>query len=200
MDILTGDEHFLYNGVPINRLLNDFWAWQSSDLLDVYTRGAMAEYIVATALGIDSDARSNWQDHDLEYKSLKIEVKSSTNILIDNSNNSPAIMKTDSGIRFNIAPNRRTHSVIDADWNETDSYRHSDIYIFCLLRFEDLSDTDPMQLERWRFYVIRTSDINSLLGNQRSITLSSMSHLPVSKCNFEELQETVDRLTSEASQ
>lgn len=50
MERLTGDEHFTYEGSPINRLLNDFWAWQASDLLTNSIRGALAEYIVATAL------------------------------------------------------------------------------------------------------------------------------------------------------
>ena len=78
MERLTGDEHFTYEGSPINRLLNDFWAWQASDLLTNSIRGALAEYIVATALDIDGTYRMNdWHEYDLKYCGKKIEVKSS---------------------------------------------------------------------------------------------------------------------------
>ena len=196
LNILSGDEHFTYDGVPINRLLNDFWAWQSSDLLDVYVRGSMSEYIVATALGLDYQARANWLDHDLDYGDTRIEIKSSANILIDNSNYLPVKMKENSKIIFNIGENKKTHSVIDESWNEQTAYRHSDIYIFCVFRCKNLVETNPMQLEQWEFYIMKTSSMNELLGSQKTISLSALLKLPVSKCNYEELQETLDFVIS----
>ena len=29
----TGDEHIMFDGMPIGHLLSDYWAWNSSDLL-----------------------------------------------------------------------------------------------------------------------------------------------------------------------
>ena len=50
MQVLTGNEHLKFDGMPINRLLSDFWKWNSSDLLNNTMRGAFAEFIIATAL------------------------------------------------------------------------------------------------------------------------------------------------------
>ena len=55
MQTLTGNEHFTYDGMPVGILLNDFWAWNSSDLLNNTLRGALAEFIVASAVGIDTN-------------------------------------------------------------------------------------------------------------------------------------------------
>ena len=41
MQTLTGNEHFTYDGMPVGILLNDFWAWNSSDLLNNTLRGAL---------------------------------------------------------------------------------------------------------------------------------------------------------------
>lgn len=54
MKILTGNEHFTYEGMPAGILLNDFWAWSSSDLLNNTLRGALAEFLVASAIGVDT--------------------------------------------------------------------------------------------------------------------------------------------------
>lgn len=66
MKTLTGNEHFTYEGMPAGILLSDFWAWNSSDLLNNTLRGALAEFLVASAIGIDtSEARQDWTPYDL---------------------------------------------------------------------------------------------------------------------------------------
>ena len=54
----------------------EFLAWAYDDLLTNTTRGVLAEYIVATALGIDDEKRREWANHDLEFDGVGIEVKS----------------------------------------------------------------------------------------------------------------------------
>lgn len=54
MTVLTGDEHFTFHGVPINRLLCDFWTWQSDYMFHSPLRTVLAEFIVAAALDIDT--------------------------------------------------------------------------------------------------------------------------------------------------
>lgn len=76
--IMTGDEHFTFYGMPINKLFSDFVMWYSSDLLDISIRGPLAEFIVAQALEIDfTEARSDNQGFDLRYKGNCLEIKSS---------------------------------------------------------------------------------------------------------------------------
>lgn len=66
MKVLTGDEHLKYDGMPINRLLSDFWKWNSSDLLNNTMRGAFAEFIIASALDIDlTTPHIDWEDYDI---------------------------------------------------------------------------------------------------------------------------------------
>lgn len=67
MKRLAHDTPFI--GSPVT--LGDFWAWAYSDLLDNTLRGALAEYIVATALGVNEGVRVNWDPYDLAYRGLK---------------------------------------------------------------------------------------------------------------------------------
>lgn len=83
--------------VIINR--NDFYEWAYSDLLVNNQRGHLAEFIVATALGIDSQKRSEWDPYDLKYNDIKIEIKSCAYIQAWKQ-------KTFSKISFDIAPTR----------------------------------------------------------------------------------------------
>ena len=53
----------------------EFHAWAYDDLLTNTTRGVLAEYIVATALGIVDTKRVEWDKHDLEVDGIGVEVK-----------------------------------------------------------------------------------------------------------------------------
>ena len=184
--MLTGNEHFLYNGVPINRLLLDFWAWQASDLLSNTLRGALAEFIVATALDIDtSDSRINFNEYDLLYGDTRIEVKSAAYL---------QTWERDyfSRISFSI---RQTHPASALLWSDGDMDRRSEIYVFCLFASKDRETANPMMLEQWVFYVVKTADINSILGNQRTVSISTIKTLPHIECTYEDLKRAVDSMT-----
>ena len=47
----SGDEPFTSEDEAIGARLLDFWRWSSSDLADNTTRGVLAEYLVALAVG-----------------------------------------------------------------------------------------------------------------------------------------------------
>ena len=51
LPLLTGNEPLTENGNRLGPSLIDFWRWSISDLVDNTTRGALAEFIVACALG-----------------------------------------------------------------------------------------------------------------------------------------------------
>ncbi|ODS32188.1 MAG: hypothetical protein SCARUB_02707 [Candidatus Scalindua rubra] len=73
-----GDEKFICNNNTINLRLSHFWQWSVSDLLSNATRGILAEFMVASALGINEGIRNEWDAYDLKTKSgIRIEVKSS---------------------------------------------------------------------------------------------------------------------------
>src|SRR5918993_183824 len=75
----TGDERFTRGPDELPFTLRDFWCWSTSDLLNNTTRGVLAEFLVATALGIPTaGVREPWAAYDLETQDgLKVEVKSS---------------------------------------------------------------------------------------------------------------------------
>ena len=79
-ELLSGDEPFTCSFTTLpQRILKDFWSWNSSDLLNNTLRGALAEYIVAMALGIElTYAREDWSEYDLVTSDrIKVEVKCS---------------------------------------------------------------------------------------------------------------------------
>lgn len=187
--MLTGNEHFLFNGVPINRLLLDFWAWQASDLLSNTLRGALAEYIVATALDIDtSDSRKGFYEYDLLYGKTRIEVKSSAYLQSWERDGY-------SRISFNIY---QSHPASAVNWEDFDADRRSDIYVFCLFTEKDRDKANPMLLEQWTFYVVKTSDINQILGSQKTASLSTLEMLPHIVCTYDDIRSAIDQLAATA--
>lgn len=78
----TGGETFRSAAAGANFDVRDFWRRAASDLVSNATRGVLAEYIVARALGIATDGvRDEWAAWDLEWDlepahRVRIEVKS----------------------------------------------------------------------------------------------------------------------------
>ena len=71
----TGEEEFKENGVAIAKL-SEYWS--ASDLLGNTERGRLAEYIVATAVGVAGGVRSGWEPYDVEtLLGTRVEVKAS---------------------------------------------------------------------------------------------------------------------------
>lgn len=183
MKTLTGNEHFTYDGMPVGILLNDFWAWNSSDLLNNTLRGALAEFIVASALNIDTSAsRQDWTAYDLLSNSgCKIEVKSSAYLQSWNSDRL-------SQIRFSIRPSRSW----DAETNySTEVKRWSDTYVFCLYASKERTES-PLQLDKWEFYVLPTAVLDTCCGNQQTISLGALLSLSPTKATYEDLAEVID--------
>ena len=117
----TGNEHFYFEGMPAGFLLNDFWRWQSSDLLNNTLRGVLAEFIVAKALGINTNAlRIDWEPYDLLFNGCKIEVKASAYVQAWKQ-------EADSSLRFSI---RATRAWSPESGYSNEAILHSDMYIF----------------------------------------------------------------------
>ena len=185
MQTLTGNEHFTYDGMPVGMLLNDFWAWNSSDLLNNTLRGALAEFVVASAIGLDTnECREDWTAFDLKTKSgRRIEVKCSAYLQSWN-------VERLSRIQFSIRPAYAWDA--ENDYSE-ESKRWSDLYVFCLYASKDRNES-PLQLENWEFYVLPTYILDEKCSNQKSITLSSLLSLKPTKTTYEDLQSTVENL------
>jgi len=76
-----GDEMFRDRGRDLGFDLAGFWQWSCSDLISNATRGILAEYIVAKALGVADGVRDEWAACDLTAPDgSRIEVKSAAYI------------------------------------------------------------------------------------------------------------------------
>jgi hypothetical protein len=181
-----GDHPFIINDVPSKYTLLDFWAWAFSDVLTNTTRGMVAEFIVATALGIDiNKPRDGWAIFDLTYKSHGIEVKSA-------SYHQRWYQQRLSTISFNV-PKRRGW---DANTNKLNpiSKRQADIYILSLLAEKDREKVNPLNLDQWEFWVVDTSFFDNRARSQHSITYNSLLKEIGKPIHYNQLKIAIDIL------
>jgi len=169
------NENFLFNWSNINKQLIDFWAWNWSDLLNNAMRWKLAEYIIAVALWVDNWYRIEWDEYDLVFNSLKIEIKSWAYI-------QSWEQEKFSNIVLWIKPTN--------NWNWI-FVRQSNIYIFAILKCKDAKIIDPLNLEQWDFYIIGTDILNKKLWNQKTIWLNSLSKLNPIKSDFWNLKNNI---------
>jgi hypothetical protein len=119
--------------------LHDFWRWSVSDLVSNATRGRLAEFIVANALGISTTAvvRDEWSPFDLQTpEGVKVEVKSAAYIQSwYQSKLSSISFRTPKTHAFD--PETNQHD-IEAKWQ-------ADVYVFAVLVHEDKKTIDPAE-------------------------------------------------------
>lgn len=162
-------EPFTKNGTSLGFTLMDFWKWSVSDLASNTTRGIVAEFLVARAIGADTTGvRDEWGPVDLKHNGISIQVKSAAYL---------QSWKQDklSAITFSANPTRKWDP--DTNKQEKEARWHADVWVFALLKHEDKHSLDPMDVEQWEFYVAPTSLLKSRTRSQHSITLKSLKEL-----------------------
>jgi hypothetical protein len=166
----TGVEPLHVNGQPLPVNLLAFWQWSVSDLVSNVSRGRLAEFIVATALGLDiSGVRNDWDAFDLTTSAgLKIEVKSAASL---QSWFQPRL--TD--IVFHTP--RRHAWAASTNRFSNESRRQADIYVLALLHHQDKLTIDPLNVAQWTFFVVPTRVLDGRTRSQHSITLPSLQAL-----------------------
>ena len=185
-----GDEPFRFNSESVGFCLEDFWGWSVSDLVSNATRGRLAEFIVARALGIATDnVRDEWSAHDLTTPTgLKIEVKSAAYV-------QSWAQKDLSQIRFSIrqsmAWSRETNLM------SQESKRQADIYVFALLHHREKATINPLDLAQWSFFVVSTTKLTAQLGKGASISLNALKSLCGEPVGYRDLVVVVERAITE---
>ena len=190
----TGDEHITFDDMPIGYLLRDYWAWNSSDLLNNTLRGSFCEFIVSSALEIDLSEATNadwgpydvtfpyeWYNKDGKHDIVRIEVKSCAYLQAWEQ-------KQLSNILFSIRPTRA--------WDSLGGYsdevkRQSDAYVFCLYTVKNREEADPLKLEGWTFYIVSTQKINEACGPQKTISLSALKALGPIETDYLGIKEAI---------
>jgi len=103
------------------------------------------------AIGVNDQISGSWESFDLLLPDgIRIEVKSSGYIQTWDQ-------QSISKIKFSIRPALGWDSVTNE--YETEKCRHSDVYVFCVLKHKEQSTINPLDLNQWEFYVISTTVI-----------------------------------------
>lgn len=164
---LGGGEPFHDGGRALGFDVLAFWQWSTSDLVSNATRGVLAEYLVAQALGIsDSCVREEWAECDLQAPDgTLVEVKSAAYI---QSWHQEHLSRISFRVPKTSGWDRETNRQDD------DPRRKADVYVFALLAHEDQVTLDPLNVSQWQFYVLPTHALDERERSQHSITLPSL--------------------------
>ena len=149
---LTGQEQFrtAEGGAGFNLL--SFWRWALSGLSCNTTRGVVAEFIVAQAVGGATGVRDPWAAHDVtDAKGTRIEVKARANLQCwsGNPKSPPA---------FEFSATRPWSCELGRYTSKTPEH-NADVYVAALLPTRDRAEVDPFNLDQWRFYVLPRSAV-----------------------------------------
>jgi hypothetical protein len=180
-----GNEPFHMNGTRLEFDVESFWQWSASDLVSNATRGVVAEYIVARALGLaQKDVRDEWAPYDLQTPSgVKVEVKSAAYIQSWHQDRLSAItFKTPKTRAWDANTNTQAR----------EAKRQADVYVFALLNHKDKGAIDPLNLDQWCFYVVSTASLDGRTRSQHSITLKSLEKLCPDAVSYAELRKAVE--------
>ncbi|WP_447859621.1 hypothetical protein [Nitrospira calida] len=186
----SGNEPLHSNGHSLGVTLLDFWRWSSSDLISNATRGVLAEFIVASALGIKLDSvRDEWGAFDLETpEGITVEVKSAAYIQSWSQRNLSSIM-------FRVPKTRAWNA--DTNVQEKEPRRQAQVYVFALLAHQDKASIDPLNVDQWQFFVLPTEVLDARIRSQHSITLRSLERLAGQAIPYDALREAVRRAVRE---
>lgn len=181
----TGAERFHAAGTLLPFDLLDFWRWYCSDITSNVTRGVVAEYIVAHALGVMGGVRMEWDAFDLTTRDgVRLEVKSAA-YLQSWHQTKP------SPISFGIQPTIGWN----ASTNEygTERKRQADVYVFALLAHRDKRTLDPLDVAQWEFFVVPTRTLDARFSTQARIALSALLTLQPERATYETLAPAITR-------
>ncbi len=179
---LSGNESLVSGGKSLGLSVLDFWRWSTSDLVNNSTRGVLAEFIVAYALGISFESvRDPWRAYDLiTPEGITVEVKSAAYV-------QSWYQRRLSTIVFNTPKTRAWDA--DSNLQEKTSKRQAQVYVFALFAHQDKKTINPLDLDQWLFYVLPTKVIDERVRSQHSITLTSLEKLAGSGCRITEVRE-----------
>jgi hypothetical protein len=166
----SGSEGLTDGGRELGPTLLDYWRWSFSNLISNTERGRLAEFIVASALGIPThSAQPGWAGWDLtlDDPAVRIEVKTSA-YLQEWTQKQFSTPKWDTPKAY--AWNSRT-----GDWEKGGQRRHSDVYVFALHAHKEKDTIDPLDVSQWRFFVVPTREIDK--RDSKSISIGPLRRL-----------------------
>jgi len=182
---LTGAEQILPD-VSVR----DFWAWALGDLRMNSTRGMLAQFLVAKALGDPRLRDDGWGNFDvLTAEGIKVEVKSSGYLQSWKQRNLSKIVF--SGLKG------RSWDAETGYYSAEPEYR-ADVYIFAVHTCQDPSLYDPLDVDAWIFYVLPARVVRDL--GQKTLSLARLTALAPSPVSWSKLPEAVQNSVNQSAQ
>lgn len=179
----------MYKGKePIKGIVNtnilDFWQWTYSDILINKNRDDLSLFLVAKALELTDMPRIEWQGCELRYRKKKIAVKTSGYIQSWKQTKPKRVL-------YDISPKKG----IDAKRKDSMTFRNreAELYIFALAIEKDVKKMDILNLEQWRFYIVRTAVLDDEFETKKKIGLRALNKL-ATPVHHSRLKEQIDIL------
>lgn len=165
-------------------LLN-FWQWMGSDLVSNALRGALAEYLVALAVGVADGVQEEWAPYDVKTPDgIKVEVKTSGYI-------QTWYQTKISAPKFDIAP-KLAWDAGSNSWTD-EKKRWADVYVFCLHHHKVQSNVNPLDMSQWTFFVLPTSVLNREVGEQKRIGINRLQQIGANAVRFTEISDAIQK-------
>lgn len=174
---LEGDEAI--EGIPGTNV-HDFWRFALPNLQVNTARGWFAEFLVAKAVGIERPVRIEWDDHDVVWDGIRIEVKSSGRMQM-------WVQKKPSDLRF-TGLSSRSWTADAVDYASERSY-NADLYVFAVQTAETHESYDPLDVNQWRFAVLPVAAVEAT--GYRSLSWTAAETLAGGDIGFAELRNDI---------
>ncbi|MAZ67627.1 hypothetical protein CL652_02560 [bacterium] len=185
---LTGSEEFIHTGDKKFTVL-DFWRYGFSNLNSNVLRGALAEYIVETALKDveDIEIRNPWGDYDVDYQGKTIEVKCCSYLQDWDQLKLSTIQW--SGLKANTL--YWNDAVAKQIKQEKKEYK-AQIYVLALLNHKETETLNILDMDQWCFYVLSKDKLQSLTKDGSSVSLSLLKKNGIESVAYHDLKVAIE--------
>lgn len=197
--VMKGNEPFTFEQEKIQPTVKDFWAWAMSRLIADGPRGDLAEFIVNTALSMDTTIpKKGWGECDIVYNGVRIEIKCSSVLQAwDRDQPSKPVFSISKTYSCDIGRDGDRYVYIGHD--DSEPQRRSEIYVFCLYAHTNRATANPLNLDHWQFYIVPTQLINEVFPTRRTLTLPGLAKLRAEPCSYGEIKAQVDAIIQKYS-
>jgi len=175
----SDSDRFLNNGKPAGFSVGEFWRWGVADLAHPTILPWVAEYVVRQALNSLTPSRD-------PAPPAEVRTPNGARVRVVATSARPTVTGSKRWrVSFDVTPDNPVE-------DSATPRRLADVYVFCLLDNQRPVPNDPLELSRWKFFVLPTHVLDRVCPEQRSINRDSLEWLNPMACNFEGLADAVD--------
>jgi len=183
---LSGAEPIVLHDAALPTNVLSFWSWALSDVLSNTARGLLAEFFVACDLGVTDAIRVEWAPFDLtSHSGIRVEVKSSAYLQRWKQKHASIPI-------FSVASTRFWDQSLGAYTGERK--RQADVYVFCLHSHQEYDTLNPLDVRQWKFFVAATTLLDTHLGAQKTVSLSTLQGIGVTEVTYGAIDATITKL------